>query len=55
MVFRRESINLILIKDFVCATAITFSFQYINLLYQNLFTNRNYANLATKAEQIAVI
>eukprot|EP00347_Sterkiella_histriomuscorum_P009391 403341390 len=55
MIFRKESINLILIKDFICATVIVAVFQYINYLYMNLFTARRYIELVTVEEQLAVM
>ncbi|CDW85372.1 UNKNOWN [Stylonychia lemnae] len=55
MVFRQESITLILMKDFVCASIMVFVFQYINYLYLNLFTAKKYNDKVLYEDQIAVI
>lgn len=53
--FRQQSIMIILIKDFVCATFIVVMFQYINYLYLNNFTERRYQNVETDEEKISII
>lgn len=40
--FRMQSVSIIFIKDFACATFIVIMFQYINYSYLNLFTERAY-------------
>ncbi len=55
MIFRQESITIIQIKEFICATMNIFIIQYINYLYLNLFTAEKYKDLATREEKIKVI
>ena len=40
--FRMQSVQIIFLKDFICATFIVCMFQYINYSYLNLFTERRY-------------
>ena len=53
--FRKQSIELIYLKDFCCATILILIFQYINLLYLSLFSQREYQHLDTYEEKLAVI
>jgi hypothetical protein len=45
--FRMQSVQIIFLKDFVCATFIVCMFQYINYSYLNLFTERRYLHAKT--------
>ena len=53
--FRMQSVWIIFLKDFICATFIVCMFQYINYSYLNLFTERRYLKAETEAEKIAII
>jgi hypothetical protein len=53
--FRMQSVSIIFIKDFACATFIVCMFQYINYSYLNLFTERTYMNAKSYEEKVAII
>ena len=53
--FRMQSVSIIFIKDFACATFIVIMFQYINYSYLNLFTERTYMKAATYDEKVEII
>ena len=53
--FRLQSIQILFIKEFICATAIVLVFQYINYSYLNLFTKRRYSFTDDYQEQLTII
>lgn len=53
--FRMQSVQIIFLKDFICATFIVCMFQYINYSYLNLFTERRYLHAETYQEKLAII
>jgi hypothetical protein len=50
--YRRESVEYIFVKDFICAALILFIFQYISFQYLELFRKRVYDDLPTEQQQI---
>lgn len=55
MKFRMQSVQIIFLKDFLCATFIVIMFQYINYSYLNLFTERRFKEGSTYEDKLQVV